>query len=352
LQDSVTGFTLPSLPIVPQAEAPEALENVSLDLSGPNSAMVTLTGANEVPPVATTTQGKAWFAYDNTTQNLDFAVTIMVSDPLTITASHIHTGTVGVNGGVLYPLFTTPTYVTDTLTFDGSVSIMSEHIPALLGGGTYINVHSNENPAGEVRAQVQTAVNGDGAANQYYIDEIWPYGDNEYTSILKYPGANNEEDGTVAMAHRDQPSLERPGISYFGRSIYTTFGLEGVNNGTGSTTREELLEAFLDWGMDEPTVMISDVTTTNSSNLTMFEASVSSNITGTVGTTYRWDFGDGSEYTTAYESNQVGHVYPVCGTYTVRVEATDSWGNVAIGSYEADVTNCEVNLYYLPFVSR
>ena len=361
LQDSVTGFDLPTLPVVPRADTPEALKDVSIDLSGSNTAMVTLTGANEVPPVATTTQGVASFAYNNETKALDYAVTIMVTDPLTITASHIHTGTVGVNGGVLYPLFTTPTLVTDTLTFDGSVNILEAHEDALLDGDLYINVHSVDNIDGEIRAQVDVAVNGDGAGNQFYIDEIETYPNQEpdgtftpypYVPLLKYPGPNNLEEGTVAMAHRDQPSLERPGITYRGRSIYTTFGLEGVNNGTGATTREELLGGFLDWAMDVPTVVISDVTTTNASNLTMFEAVLDSNIEGTEGVTYRWDFGDGSEFTPAYESNQVGHTYAVCGNYTVRVEATDSWGNVAIRSYEAEVSNCEAWLIYLPEIYK
>ena len=80
---------------------------------------------------------------------------------------------------------------------------------------------------------------GDGAGNQYYIDEIssLPPGEpvppltREYQPLLRYSDGYALEDGGVAMAHRDQPSLERPGTSYKGRSIYTSFGLEGVNNG-------------------------------------------------------------------------------------------------------------------------
>ena len=202
---------------------------------------------------------------------------------------------------------------------------------------------------------------GDGAANQAFIDEIETTPSVEpdspdylypYAALLRYPGPNNVEDGTVAMAHRDQPSLERPGISYLGRSVYTSFGLEGVNNDTGMTTREELVQAFLNWAMDEPTVVISDVTTANASDLTMFEATLDSNIAGTAGVSYRWDFGDGSAYTAAYESNQVSHTYEVCGTYTVRVEATDSWGNKTIGTLQVPVSQCEAHVRYLPVVAK
>jgi hypothetical protein len=46
-------------------------------------------------------------------------------------------------------------------------------------------------------------------------------------------------------------------VSYLGRSIFTSFGLEGVNNGVGATTHEELLSHFFAWAMDEPTVVIT-----------------------------------------------------------------------------------------------
>ena len=49
------------------------------------------------------------------------------------------------------------------------MTIAAADQPALLIGGTYINIHTPANPTGELRAQVITAVNGDGAANQYYM---------------------------------------------------------------------------------------------------------------------------------------------------------------------------------------
>ena len=361
LQDSVTGVSLPSQPVTARPDAPVDFSSLALNLGGPDTHMVTLTGANETPPVATTTQGTATFAFNNVTNELDYDVTVMADTPITVTASHIHTGTIGVAGPVLYPLYTpvTPTLVTDTLSFDGSVILTDPEVTALMSGGLYINVHTTAHPAGEIRAQLDAAVNGDGAANQVFIDEIKTYPNQEpdsgvntypYQALLQYPGPNNVEDGTVAMAHRDQPNLDNPGLAYLGRSIYTTFGLEGVNNGTGTSSRENLLTAFMNWAMDEPTAAIMDVTPSNESDLTMFEATLTSNITGTVGTTYRWDFGDGSSYTPAYKSSTAGHNYAICGTYTVRVEATDSLGNTAIGEQTVKVTNCATWPTYLPLV--
>jgi len=176
---------------------------------------------------------------------------------------------------------------------------------------------------------------GDGAGNQGWIDEI----EDNKVPLLRYPGADNIEDGVVAIANRDQPNLELPGLTYLGRSIYATFGLEGVNSDRGTTTRAELLETFLNWAADEPQVTISDETPENQSNLTILGADLTSNIPGTTAVAYRWDFGDGTDYSYSHD-NMSSHVYETCGTYTVRVQARDTWGNIAIGSREIDITHC------------
>jgi hypothetical protein len=222
---------------------------------------------------------------------------------------------------------------------------------------------------------LDVSLTGDGAGNQFYIDEIAPRPNSNandptsalpyYVPLLKYPGANNEQDGIVAMAHRDQPRLERPGVSYYGRSIYTTFGLEGVN---GATARRDLLKKLLEWAWDEASVVIADTTPiTNSSKMVIFEATVTSMVGGGTGTgtlpigsgtipsgvSYRWDFGDGTGYTAPTASNVASHNYQYCGKYVVRVEAVDSFGNHAIGSLNADITDlCAFHLLYLPLVLK
>ncbi|MHB1357889.1 MAG: S8 family serine peptidase, partial [Anaerolineae bacterium] len=221
-----------------------------------------------------------------------------------------------------------------------------------------------------------------GAGNQYYIDEIssLPPGEpippltKEYRPLLRYVGGYPFEDGGVAMSHRDQPSLERPGISYMGRSIYTSFGLEGVNNWSyelgsinqlGETTsREELLRLFLEWAWDEPAALITHTKSVTTSNLTYFEASFSSNLdditpdsangvlrrSRVYAVSYRWDFGDGTSYVGPFANNEVAHSYTFCGPHTVRVEVVDNLGNVAIGVVEVDVDVCSGTVIYLPLV--
>lgn len=360
LQDSVTGDVLPSQPIGPLSTAPAAFADVALDLGWNEPPTVVLSGTNEVPVVTTVNSGEAWFSLNMATHVLDWAVTVNAGEPMTVTAAHIHTGTVGVNGGVAFNLMPpgAPVVVTTTLSWSGSSTLTENQVAMLLAEGYYINVHSQKVPSGELRGQVVAAVNGDGALNQVFIDEMETEPNREpdgipgkaypYAALLKYDGPQNIEDGVVAMAHREQPSLEGPGVSYYGRSIYTSFGLEGVNNGLESTSREELLELFLNWAMDEPTVGIS---ASRDGEALVFEAAFGSNIDGTWATSYRWNFGDGSPIAGPSESSTAEHVYPAgCQTYTVWVEATDSWGNVAVES--AEINPCALYSTYLPVVSK
>jgi len=193
--------------------------------------------------------------------------------------------------------------------------------------------------------------NGDGAANQYYVDEIRHNVkvtetisiDPSYTPLFYFTAPSNIDNGTVGMAHREQPSLENPGVAYAGRSVYTTFGLEGVNNDTGFTTREELLQRALDWGWDNPVASVA-MHMTGASQFS-FAASLTSNIPETSGVSYRWDFGDGTPYSTWSASNSATHTYTNPGNYRVRVEVIDSLGNHAIRT-------STIPIIYLPLINK
>lgn len=360
IQDSVSGDVTPNSYIMATDDAPAFISDVRIDLSQPRkfSGGTLLSGANEVPSVESNVTGFFGFNYDVDQQLLQYAVSLVVS-PTTvveITNAHIHSGTVGNNGGDVHAIFpfTTPQVFSDSLDYFGTVEGVTLADMGILGPGTqgatrYVNIHSTANPSGEVRGQLEV----DPLDNQIYVDEVdveshdgsqvpenVPFG--EYsnfsgTPLFFYPGPYNVYHGYVAIANRDQPSLENPGISYQGRSIYASFGLEGMSNnfnprtGITPTTRTELLDAFLDWvWSEEQSVIISSTISENSNGLVMLEAAVSENN----GVAYRWDFGDRSPTVGPNPSNAAGHVYRRCGTYTVRAEVTDALGNVSIGSTE------------------
>ena len=393
IQDSVSDGVAPEDFIRPAASAPAFMEDVTVDLTLPQEIVASgvLTGGQEVPPVTTLTEGEFSIFHNVERNYTEFSVTVMPSttQPITITGMHIHVGDAGVNGPVIRNLaslagLALPQPITDTLSVSGiiSPSLTVTEVQQALADGLYINVHTTDNPSGEIRGQIEPVL----VNNQLYVDEIDNRRHNGEESpqpadgpyypglpILTYQGPYNMYNGTVAMAHRDQPSLEDPGITYLGRSIYATFGLEGMNSEFSPTlaytptTRSELLGAFLDWNWSQPptTVQISD-TVAMSSSLHIFDAQAaygvqqrSADLVPPVAVQYRWDFGDGSPYVIS-QGAQASHSY-LCGAtsvYTLRVEITDNYGNVVIGSKEVDVSNsCATNagpdtILYLPIISK
>ncbi|MBX3053933.1 MAG: S8 family serine peptidase [Caldilineaceae bacterium] len=358
LQDSVSAYSLPTLPVEGHAYAPPRFFELYLDLTDVNHAVgsVVLSGLNETTPVTNSVAlGTANFSYDNFTGKLAYNVEISVTDVLTLTAAHIHSGTVGTNGGVIFPTFpfTQPQVVTSTIEWNGSVTLTPEQNAQREAGGMYFNVHSTVNGGGELRGQVpSTAIKGDGAANQAYIDEMasnaWgfdpsaaPYEIDQYMPLLRYPGSLLVEDGTVAVAHRDQPTLERPGTAGQGATVFTAFGLEGVNNGVGTTSRETLLKTFWNYLMDEPTATISHTADITTSQIAVFHVNLNSNVPHAGFWAARWDWGDGSPYT-GWTYGLASHHYVECGTYTVRAEVSDAYGNSTIATSQVNVTACEV----------
>lgn len=372
LRDSVSDGALPSLPVVGLASAPPAFVEMVVDLSGHDAYVGSASlsaeevvrrvvhlvlvangaplpgaegsspggGGSPVPEVG----GLASFGYDVGSGRLDYSVELSATAPVSLSGVAIHRGAPGENGPQVHEI-SGPTHLERSLTLEGAVLLSAEDAEALLSGDLYLAARAPAAAHGGARGQIRVSPEGDGAANQFFVDEIeaTPARDGEatYTPLLRYPGWRNLAEGIVAMAHRDQPSLERPGISYLGRSIYTTFGLEGVNDTLGFTTREQLLSAFLAWAVDEPAVTITDVTPAdNPSALTVLRATLTSNVPGTRGVSYHWDLGDGSALVGPAPGAEVGHRYTACGPVTVRVEVTDSWGNVAIGSLDLTVTEC------------
>lgn len=178
------------------------------------------------------------------------------------------------------------------------------------------------------------------AGNQAAIDEVMlsdadPRTPERYvTPILQVPDAG-VAGGVVGMNTRDEPTLEKPFLGLPYRSTLLTFGLEGVRSDTGMTSRTAFLQALLYWHIDRSSVTLdtSNVTTTEANQSVDFTATAQSN-TPTSFVRYRWDFGDGSAFAETAEP-AVTHVYAQPGSYTVRVEATDSWGHRAISLSQA-----------------
>ena len=108
---------------------------------------VTLSGAEEVPPVSTAARGSGSF-----TIGADGAVSGSVTTTgVQGTMAHIHIAAKGQNGPVIVPL----TKSGDTYSAPAGAKLNDAQMAAYKAGNLYVNVHSAANKGGEVRAQLQ-----------------------------------------------------------------------------------------------------------------------------------------------------------------------------------------------------
>ena len=115
---------------------------------------VTLTGAQEVPPRATSAKGTGVLTYKPDTRAISGRV---VTTGIAGTAAHIHTGAVGVAAPVSIPMTQSPTDSNTWLIPDGTV-LTEAQAASLVNGGMYFNVHSAAYPGGEIRGQIGRVV--------------------------------------------------------------------------------------------------------------------------------------------------------------------------------------------------
>ncbi|MEO6748449.1 MAG: CHRD domain-containing protein [Casimicrobiaceae bacterium] len=121
------------------------LANVTLAQS--MSQEISLSGANEVPPVTTTASGTG-----TVTINADHTVTAKISAKgMTATASHIHEGAMGANGPVIVPFVKSGD---NTFEAPPGSKLTDEQFASYKAGKLYVNVHSAAHPGGEIRAQL------------------------------------------------------------------------------------------------------------------------------------------------------------------------------------------------------
>jgi len=116
-------------------------------MPGSGAMKVSLTGAEEVPPVSTQAKGSGSFRIAE-----DGTVTGSVStEGMQGVMAHIHQGPKGQNGPVIIPL----TKNGDTYSVPDGKKLTDAQMQALKAGNLYVNVHSPQHKGGEVRAQLQ-----------------------------------------------------------------------------------------------------------------------------------------------------------------------------------------------------
>jgi len=124
-----------------------ALAGCAGSMGGAKSTQVSLSGSQEVPPVGSNAAGSGSISVGD-----DGSVSgyIRVSG-MNAVAAHIHQGASGANGPVIVPF---------SKNADGSWSpapgakLNDAQLAAYKAGNTYVNVHSPEHKAGEIRGQL------------------------------------------------------------------------------------------------------------------------------------------------------------------------------------------------------
>jgi len=111
----------------------------------------TMSGGEEVPPKTTSGSGMAEVQYNRNTGMLHYKITYSgLSGP--VTAAHIHgPAAPGANAGVLVPF----TGALNVSPFQGEMAITPEQLAQISSGQTYVNLHTAQNPGGEIRGQLR-----------------------------------------------------------------------------------------------------------------------------------------------------------------------------------------------------
>jgi hypothetical protein len=142
---------------------------------GKNSLKASLDGYHEVPAVSSTGSGELRLRIVDDT-SIEFELDYRDLEGTTTTASHVHLGQKSVNGGVAFFLCGgggRPACTPTSGSFRGTVTAadvvgpaaqglapleFEELLRAIRAGVTYVNVHTNKHPGGEIRGQI----NGEG----------------------------------------------------------------------------------------------------------------------------------------------------------------------------------------------
>jgi hypothetical protein len=146
--------------------APVPNEATAQQQQGNQEFGATLSGGAEVPPVQTSASGFAEVEVVDNGNRVEYEVEVSNIDR--VTQAHIHQGTSSEAGPVVATLFnaSTPTGPTSGGLVEGSITSanlegplqgkqLSDLIALMQNGQAYVNVHTEQNPDGEIRGTLE-----------------------------------------------------------------------------------------------------------------------------------------------------------------------------------------------------
>jgi hypothetical protein len=134
--------------------------------AGGKKFTATLSGKDEVPPKNTKATGAAEFTLSSDGKTMTYKVNVKDIDKVTM--AHIHQGKAEVNGPVVVVLFkaNSPTGPENGVLSQGNITSdklegplkgkqISDLVKLIEDGNAYANVHTQQNPKGEIRGQIK-----------------------------------------------------------------------------------------------------------------------------------------------------------------------------------------------------
>lgn len=174
----ISAIVLASTPTISRPQSAQAAAAATATTEGPGGTTTssvgqqtlraTLSGNEEVPPKNTQATGSATFISADG-KSMSYRIRVMNIDKVTM--AHIHSGRTGENGPVVVTLFqskaTTPTGLVNGILSQGIITStnlqgplkgkqISDLVKLINDGNAYANVHTQQNPKGEIRGQISS----------------------------------------------------------------------------------------------------------------------------------------------------------------------------------------------------
>ncbi len=212
----LSGDSLAQLTASIDASDESLTEAISVARGDSNRAAIVLSGDAEVPAVSTSAAGWGSMTLDLASGALTGSVTVTGVE---VTAAHIHKAFAGISGDVSISLSQGSDASQWVVPDDTTLS--AEEMTSFSSGEFYVNVHSETNPAGEIRGQLLTDS----------ISVIWSTlsGDNENPAVASAASGRaaltlNSEDMSVVL-HATTSDLDDSSAAHIHQ------GFAGVNGG-------------------------------------------------------------------------------------------------------------------------
>jgi Cu/Zn superoxide dismutase len=129
---------------------PDGEIRADLKMEGLITASAILNGDQEIPPVTSNASG---YAFCQLNTGLDSISYVLFYKGLQPVSAHIHHGDVGIAGPVILPLQSVQSGL-----YLGKSVLIDEDVTSFLKDEFYFNLHTTDNPSGEIRGQIITNI--------------------------------------------------------------------------------------------------------------------------------------------------------------------------------------------------